>query len=91
MKSWGKVFLLWVLVFFGIAGLGAPEISQAKEDAVRLHEGLGKHHFRISTHIPMAQRYFDQAMILILSVCSETRSHLCHVFLGRGFSPWSQY
>ena len=65
MKSWGKVFLLWVLVFFGIAGLGAPEISQAKEDAVRLHEGLGKHHFRISTHIPMAQRYFDQGMILM--------------------------
>jgi tetratricopeptide (TPR) repeat protein len=38
---------------------------QAKEEAVRLQEGLGRHHFRISTHIPMAQRYFDQGMILM--------------------------
>ena len=65
MKSRNKFSLLWGLVFLGIAGLLAPEISLAKEEVVRLHEGLGKHHFRISTHIPMAQRYFDQGMILM--------------------------
>ncbi|UCH92001.1 MAG: hypothetical protein JSU60_04010 [Nitrospirota bacterium] len=37
----------------------------AKEEKVRLHEALGRHHFRISTPIPMAQRYFDQGMILM--------------------------
>ncbi|TFG59650.1 MAG: hypothetical protein E4H32_09810 [Nitrospirales bacterium] len=37
----------------------------AKEEVVRLHGNLGRHHFRISTPIPMAQRYFDQGMILM--------------------------
>jgi len=54
-----------ILVLFVIAGLGSPTISLAKEQPFRLHDGLGKHHFRISTYIPMAQRYFDQGMILM--------------------------
>ena len=48
-----------------IVGLGLQNILLAKEEVVRLHDGLGKHHFRISTHVPMAQRYFDQGMILM--------------------------
>ena len=57
--------LLWVLFLFVMVGLGTPNGLQAKEEAVRLHEALGRHHFRISTPIPMAQRYFDQGMILM--------------------------
>jgi hypothetical protein len=57
--------LLWVSFLFVMVGFGTPNGLQAKEEAVRLHEALGRHHFRISTHIPMAQRYFDQGMILM--------------------------
>ncbi len=56
---------VWGLALFVIVGLGTQNISLAKEEAVRLYEGLGKHHFRISTHVLMAQRYFDQGMILM--------------------------
>ncbi len=63
MKRMAKI--TWLLVFIVMSGLGMPQLLLAKEEAVRLHEGLGKHHFRISTHIPMAQRYFDQGMILM--------------------------
>ncbi len=48
-----------------IVGVGSQNVLLAKEEIVRLQEGLGKHHFRISTHVPMAQRYFDQGMILM--------------------------
>ncbi len=41
------------------------EFGWAKEKAVRLQGNLGRHHFRISTPHPMAQRYFDQGMILM--------------------------
>ena len=53
------------LVLFVIAGFSTPTISLGKERAPRLHDGLGRHHFRISTYVPMAQRYFDQGMILM--------------------------
>ena len=54
-----------LVVNIAIVGLVTPKMLLAEEPVVRLHEGLGKHHFRISTHIPMAQRYFDQGMILM--------------------------
>lgn len=57
--------LLWAWGFCVMSIVGMPNILQAKEEAVWLHEGLGRHHFRISTDIPMAQRYFDQGMILM--------------------------
>lgn len=57
--------LLGVLFLFVVVGLGTPNGSHAKDEKVRLHEALGRHHFRISTSIPMAQRYFDQGMILM--------------------------
>ncbi len=47
------------------SGAFHSQFVEAKEEPVRLHEGLGRHHFRISTEIPMAQRYFDQGMILM--------------------------
>ena len=53
------------LVLSVVAGFSTPTISLGKELAPRLHDGLGRHHFRISTHVPMAQRYFDQGMILM--------------------------
>jgi len=65
MKSKYIFPLLWVLFLFVMIGLGMPNGVQAKEEPVRLHEALGRHHFRISTPIPMAQRYFDQGMILM--------------------------
>ncbi len=52
-----------VLAFFLI--MISPLGVSADNQKVPLHDGLGKHHFRISTHIPMAQRYFDQGMILM--------------------------
>ncbi len=65
MKSKYIFPLLWVLFLFVMVELGTPNGLQAKEETVRLHEALGRHHFRISTPIPMAQRYFDQGMILM--------------------------
>ncbi len=65
MKDKGMVLLLWAWGFFVMSVLGMPNSLQAKDNVMRLHEGLGRHHFRISTDIPMAQRYFDQGMILM--------------------------
>jgi tetratricopeptide (TPR) repeat protein len=65
MKRRDHCLFLWVLVLLGIALLGTTPSLFAKEEAVRLHEALGRHHFRISTPNPMAQRYFDQGMILM--------------------------
>ena len=65
MKRRDHCLFVWVLVLFGIALLGTPPSSFAKEEAVRLQGNLGRHHFRISTPNSMAQRYFDQGMILM--------------------------
>ncbi len=65
MESRGRVCLLGLVALLSIGGVSVPEISSAKEEPVRLYEALGRHHFRISTSIPMAQRYFDQGMILM--------------------------
>ena len=64
MKRRG-VSALGMLILGVMVGLGLPAISFAKEEVVRLHGNLGRHHYRISTDIPMAQRYFDQGMILM--------------------------
>jgi len=65
MKSRGVSAMLGVLVLWVMVVLGLPNILLAKEEVVRLQGNLGRHHFRISTPIPMAQRYFDQGMILM--------------------------
>ena len=61
-----RVFLLtWVFAIGVMGGLGVPPMVFANDDVVRLQGNLGRHHFRISTPVPMAQRYFDQGMILM--------------------------
>jgi tetratricopeptide (TPR) repeat protein len=67
MKRTSKYFPPFLLVVFllMVGELSTMNGLHAKEEKVRLHEALGRHHFRISTPIPMAQRYFDQGMILM--------------------------
>ena len=61
----------WVFPILLLAGpflfvdLAHSSGTHAAQEKMPLHEGLGKHHFRISTPVPMAQRYFDQGMILM--------------------------
>lgn len=57
-----KVFT--VLGIAALAGMGVPFPNQVTAEAVLLQEGLGRYHFPISSHGPMAQRYFDQGLIL---------------------------
>ncbi len=54
----------WVLILLAI-GWGFPTLSQAEVKIVRLQEGLGNHHFPVSTAVSMAQRYVDQGMVLM--------------------------
>ncbi len=65
MQVKSVALILWILIFWVGLEIYVPHWSYAKEEAVRLHENLGRHHYRISTNIPMAQRYFDQGMILM--------------------------
>lgn len=65
MKRKYDVAFSWVVGLCVFFGLGIPSTLQANEDTVPLLENLGKHHFPISTSIPKAQGYFDQAMILM--------------------------
>ncbi len=65
MKCRGVFFLACGLAIGMVAGLVVPVTVVAKDEVVRLHGNLGRHHYRISTPVPMAQRYFDQGMILM--------------------------
>lgn len=38
--------------------------AQAGKEPIRLFDNLGEHHYPISTSSPLAQRYFDQGLIL---------------------------
>lgn len=49
-----------VSMVLGIVVLSGPALAES----VLLQEGLGKHHFPISSNGAMAQRYFDQGLIL---------------------------
>ncbi len=42
----------------------APSIAKEGEPSVPLYDNLGKHHHKISTKSPQAQRYFDQGLRL---------------------------
>ena len=59
-------FLIWFmgLGLFVLLGIGMPFPAQASAEAVPLLEGLGTHHYPISTDVALAQRYFDQGLIL---------------------------
>ena len=51
------VFVLGNVVFFSVD-------ASSSQKRVRLQENLGGHSYLISTSVPMAQRYFDQGLIL---------------------------
>ncbi|MCA9452983.1 MAG: hypothetical protein KC584_10210, partial [Nitrospira sp.] len=57
-----KVFT--ILGIMALTGMGMPFPNQALAESVLLQEGLGRHHFPISSNGAMAQRYFDQGLIL---------------------------
>jgi tetratricopeptide (TPR) repeat protein len=50
---------LWPLL------LPAVLVTTPQPDSVPLYTDLGAHHMPISTHVPAAQRYFDQGMRLV--------------------------
>lgn len=60
-----RIFLMMIAWLTTSLVLTGPMPVRAAQEKVPLHEGLGKHHFRVSTSVPMAQRYFDQGMILM--------------------------
>ena len=47
-----------------LPGIGMSLHAQTMAEPVPLLEGLGGHHYPISTDVAMAQRYFDQGLIL---------------------------
>ncbi|MGR9108691.1 MAG: hypothetical protein ACU843_17370, partial [Gammaproteobacteria bacterium] len=55
--------VLILLILYAGSALCAPKSNGGKTD-VPLLPNLGDHHFPISTHIPSAQAYFDQGLIL---------------------------
>jgi tetratricopeptide (TPR) repeat protein len=57
MKNRIRPAIVVALVALGAASAGA-------QSAVALQEGLGTHHYAISTRVPLAQRYFDQGLRL---------------------------
>ncbi|GJL57683.1 MAG: hypothetical protein NPIRA03_05400 [Nitrospirales bacterium] len=62
VQIFSKVFT--VLGIVALTGIGMPFPNQVLAEPVLLHEGLGKYHFPISSNGSMAQRYFDQGLIL---------------------------
>lgn len=62
LRMYSKVFTILGIVTLG--GIGMPSHTQVLAESVLLQEGLGRHHFPISSNGAMAQRYFDQGLIL---------------------------
>ena len=73
--------------------LGFQPEAWAHEESVPLQDDLGNHTYPISTSVPLAQRYFDQGLILsygfnhaesaqIVSGSGPARSNVRDVFLG---------
>lgn len=53
-----------VVGLLGLAGMNGHSPAYAAEGAMPFLEGLGSHHYPVSTDIPNAQRYFDQGLVL---------------------------
>ena len=64
MKRHIHLTLSMILGFLILPGIDLPLHAQSSAEAVPLQDGLGRHHFHISTDVAMAQRYFDQGLIL---------------------------
>ncbi len=62
---WQFLFkLLFGMLSFFMAGVGASDTVVANHETVPLHDNLGKHQYPVSTFVPMTQQYFDQGLIL---------------------------
>jgi tetratricopeptide (TPR) repeat protein len=60
-----RVNLTLSLILAGLLGCGSiPPKTALPIKSIPLFNGLGTHHFPITTSIPDAQRYFDQGLIL---------------------------
>ncbi|WNM57703.1 tetratricopeptide repeat protein [Candidatus Nitrospira allomarina] len=62
IPMYSKVFSILCIV--ALSGMGMPFPNQGLAESVLLQEGLGSHHFPISSNGAMVQRYFDQGLIL---------------------------
>ena len=64
MKRFIYLMLSIVTGLLVLPGIGMPLHAQAPAESLPLLEGLGGHHYPISTDVPMAQQYFDQGLVL---------------------------
>ncbi len=64
MNTQTKSGCIFFAASYLIFGLGFSGSIQAHQKVVGLQENLGAHHYPVSTSVPMAQRYFDQGLIL---------------------------
>src|SRR5690606_32810920 len=53
-----------VIGLLGLGEMNGHSPAYAAESAMPFLEGLGSHHYPVSTDIPNAQRYFDQGLVL---------------------------
>lgn len=64
MRSHIRVMVSMVLGLMALQGMGGGFHGPVFAESVRLQEGLGRFHFPISSKGTMAQRFFDQGLIL---------------------------
>ena len=58
------IVLVSTLSLGGLIGMAVPTEVWAHEESVPLQDDLGNHTYPISTSVPLAQKYFDQGLIL---------------------------
>lgn len=58
-----RAFLKRLVVFIMLFG-SQMLYAESRRETIPLFDNLGKHHYPVSTSSPMAQRYFDQGLIL---------------------------
>ena len=64
MKIRLPIVLVGSLLLGGLIGTAVQPEAWAHEESVPLQDDLGNHTYPISTSVPLAQRYFDQGLIL---------------------------
>ena len=64
MKIRLPISLVGSLLLSGLISMAVPPEAWAHEESVPLQDDLGHHTYPISTSVPLAQRYFDQGLIL---------------------------
>lgn len=67
--TWAALALCAPLIGFGVlpamAGHRTPRKADNDQEQMPLFEGLGRLNHRVTTHVPLAQRYFDQGLRLV--------------------------